>query len=140
MSNNNNPLACKFTTEIIQESGQYIVELPDMEIEYGTLSPGDICQISVHTTELGGDDSAPDTGQAPPVTEGDRLTVEIEDMGDQGDGITRVDRGYVVIVPGTAPGDEVDIEVIQTTPNYAFAHIVEEADETEESTSKTTTS
>jgi len=36
----------------------------------------------------------------PPVEAGETRTVEIEDVGDQGDGITRVERGFVVIVSG----------------------------------------
>jgi len=44
--------------------------------------------------------------QKPPVTEGEQRTVEIEDIGDQGDGITRVERGFVVIVSDTEQESE----------------------------------
>ncbi|MFC6906734.1 TRAM domain-containing protein [Halalkalicoccus tibetensis] len=43
------------------------------------------------------------TESTPPVTEGNHRTVEIETIGEQGDGIARVERGYVVIVPDTDP-------------------------------------
>ena len=33
--------------------------------------------------------------------------VEIESLGDQGDGITKIDGGYVVIVPDTEVGERV---------------------------------
>ncbi|ESS07370.1 MAG: putative RNA-binding protein, contains TRAM domain protein, partial [uncultured archaeon A07HB70] len=61
----------------------------------------------------------------PPVEEGEQRTVEIEDIGDQGDGITRVERGFVVIVPDTEQGERVSIEVTDVRENVAFADVVE---------------
>ena len=40
----------------------------------------------------------------PPVAEGEVREVTIETIGDQGDGIAKVERGYVVIVPEVQPG------------------------------------
>jgi predicted RNA-binding protein with TRAM domain len=60
----------------------------------------------------------------PPVEEGERREVEIEDIGDQGDGITRVERGFVVIVPETKPGDRVTIEIADVQQNVAFAEVL----------------
>jgi len=60
----------------------------------------------------------------PPVNEGDRRNVEIEDIGDQGDGITRVERGFVVIVPDTTQGERVIIEIADVRENVAFADVV----------------
>jgi predicted RNA-binding protein with TRAM domain len=51
--------------------------------------------------------------------------VTIETVGDQGDGIAKVDRDYVVIVPGAQPGDEPTVEVEQVRENVAFASIVD---------------
>ena len=64
----------------------------------------------------------------PPVDEGDIREVEIEDIGSQGDGIARVDRGYVVFVSETKPGDRVNIRITETRENVAFAEVVQTLD------------
>jgi predicted RNA-binding protein with TRAM domain len=51
--------------------------------------------------------------------------VTIETIGDQGDGIAKVDRGYVVIVPDAQPGDEPTVEIEQVQQNVAFASVVD---------------
>jgi predicted RNA-binding protein with TRAM domain len=51
--------------------------------------------------------------------------VSIETVGDQGDGIAKVDRGYVVIVPGAEPGDEPTVRIDQVQQNVAFASVVD---------------
>ncbi|MXR40667.1 TRAM domain-containing protein [Halobaculum sp. WSA2] len=61
----------------------------------------------------------------PPVDRGDEVTVDIEGIGDQGDGIARVDRGYVIIVPDTEKGERVQIRVTSVKQNVAFAEVVE---------------
>ncbi|WP_199058212.1 TRAM domain-containing protein [Halorubrum sp. C191] len=40
----------------------------------------------------------------PPVGPSDRRDVEIESIGEQGDGSAKIDRSYVVIVPDTEVG------------------------------------
>jgi predicted RNA-binding protein with TRAM domain len=61
----------------------------------------------------------------PPVNEGETREVEIEDIGEQGDGITRVERGFVVIVPDTKESERVKIEITDVRQNVAFAEVVE---------------
>ena len=61
----------------------------------------------------------------PPVDEGEVRNVTIETVGEQGDGIAKVERGYVVIVPGGQPGDEPTVEIDQVRDNVAFASIVD---------------
>lgn len=63
--------------------------------------------------------------EGPPVEEGNRREVEIENLGDQGDGIAKVERGYVVIVPETNIGDRVTVEIQQVRENVAFADVVD---------------
>ncbi|GAA0204264.1 TRAM domain-containing protein [Halobaculum roseum] len=71
-------------------------------------------------------DEADGTGEPePPVDRGDEVTVDIEGIGDQGDGIARVDRGYVIIVPDTEKGERVRIRVTSVKQNVAFAEVVE---------------
>ena len=126
-------LICKFTAEIEEQNGKLVVELPASEMKYKTLNAGDICQVSVQ--QLGTSSiqtSAQSTEPTPPVSPGERRTVEIADVGEKGDGIARVDRGYVLIIPGAAVGDEVTVEVQEVQSNYGFAKIIEET-ETRES-------
>jgi len=54
--------------------------------------------------------------------------VTIESLGDQGDGIAKIDRGYVVIVPGTRPDDEVTVEIENARENVAFARVRDDDD------------
>jgi predicted RNA-binding protein with TRAM domain len=63
--------------------------------------------------------------QRPPVEEGETRRVEIEDIGEQGDGITRVERGFVVIVPDTEQGERVAVEITDVRDTVAFAEVVE---------------
>jgi predicted RNA-binding protein with TRAM domain len=63
--------------------------------------------------------------QKPPVEEGEQRDVEIEDIGEQGDGISRVDRGFVVIVPDTEQGERVTVQITDVRENVAFAEVVE---------------
>jgi predicted RNA-binding protein with TRAM domain len=57
---------------------------------------------------------------------GELRYVEIEDIGKQGDGIARVERGYVIIVPGAEVGDRVKIEVTEVKSNFAVGEVIEE--------------
>ncbi|WP_254525615.1 TRAM domain-containing protein [Natrinema caseinilyticum] len=121
-------LVCKFAGKIEKRGTDHLIEIPDTEIDYGSLSAGDIVRVSIETTEQDVTETPQEksTGPVPPVREGETLTVEIEDRGDQGDGIARVDRGYVLIVPETEPGDEATVRVTQTNPSYGFAQTVNE--------------
>jgi len=70
--------------------------------------------------------------QSPPVEPGDVREVIIESLGDQGDGIAKIDHGYVVIVPGTRPDDEVTVEIEQARENLAFARVRDDNRESDE--------
>ena len=56
-----------------------------------------------------------------PVEPGEMRMVTITDRGRRGDGIALVERGFVVIVPGTAPDDRVLIEIEEVRDSYALA-------------------
>ena len=62
----------------------------------------------------------------PPVSEGERRTVTVETLGDEGDGIAKVERGYVVIVSDAEPGDTVTVEITNVRENVSFGSIVSE--------------
>jgi 23S rRNA (uridine2552-2'-O)-methyltransferase len=57
-----------------------------------------------------------------PVRPGDELTVEIEDVGDEGDGIAKVD-GFTVFVADASEGETVDVVVDEVKPRFAFAEL-----------------
>lgn len=59
------------------------------------------------------------------MEEGEVRDATIEIVGDQSDGIAKVERGYVVIVPGAQLGDEPPVKVEQVQENVAFASIVD---------------
>jgi predicted RNA-binding protein with TRAM domain len=121
-------LECLFTTSIDQHDDSYKIEIPRSELEDGTITSGETYRVAVVSGTPGSDgvsssesgsDSDSSTRQSPPVEPGDVREVTIESLGDQGDGIAKIDRGYVVIVPGTRPDDEVTVEI----ENVAFARV-----------------
>jgi len=59
-----------------------------------------------------------------PVTEGEIREVKIESLGDKGDGITKINGGYVVIVPDTEVGERVTIRLDDVRQNVGFAEVV----------------
>jgi len=132
-------LLCLFNAEVTVDDDEYVVRVPTSEVEHGSVTPGDVYRVAL--IERGasddGDDTA-DTGTAdatggpqPPVEQGEIRYVEIEDLGKQGDGIARVERGYVIIVPDAEVGERVKIEVTQVKSNFAVGEIIEDDDEDE---------
>lgn len=63
--------------------------------------------------------------QKPPVDEGEVRDVTIETLGDQGDGIARVERGYVLMIPDVQPGHEVTVEIEHVQDTVAFAQVID---------------
>lgn len=70
--------------------------------------------------ELFGTDRGPKTA---PIQEGEEYDVKIEDVGKEGDGITRIN-GFVVFVPGTKAGDEVKVKIVSVRRRFGFAEKV----------------
>ena len=125
-------LTCLFSGKVEERDGSYVVEVPDQELRLGGLQAGETYRVAVLPTSAANEaddaDATPESEQAsqtPPVEEGEQRTVEIEDIGDQGDGITRVDRGFVVIVPDTKESERVTIKITDVRENVAFAEVVE---------------
>jgi predicted RNA-binding protein with TRAM domain len=126
-----------FTAKLENKNGQYTVEIPADEIAHDALQPGATYRIAIlegpDTTPDGepatydsADTPAPRDPQRPPVEEGEVRMVTIETVGDQGDGIAKVDRGYVVIVPETEPGAQPTVRIEEVRKNLAFASVVDE--------------
>jgi predicted RNA-binding protein with TRAM domain len=122
-------LLCLFSAEVESEEDRFVVEVPRREIDTGSVAPGETYRVAlISTAEVaeGSDGSSgpPDEPQ-PPVERGEIRYVEIEDLGKQGDGIARVERGYVIIVPGGEVGERVKIEITEVKSNFAVGEIIE---------------
>ena len=126
-------LLCLFSATVREEGDRYVVEVPNREIERGSLTAGDTYRVALIDGDGGGAESASTSEHAgtegepqPPVEKGEVRYVEVEDIGKQGDGIARVERGYVIIVPGAEVGERVKIEVSEVKSNFAVGEILEE--------------
>jgi len=134
-------LLCLFSGQVERRGGSYVVEIPESELDPGTVREGQVYRVgllpAVEASEseastasttsepsagMSARASQPDRG--PPVEEGDVREVEIEDIGEQGDGLARIGPGYVVFVPGTDVGDRVRIEITDARENFAFAEAI----------------
>lgn len=143
---------CLFTARIDEQSGDYVVRVPDSEIDLGALEAGGVYRVGVYPAAEASDDAPPATtdapantapatsnspatdrapprtdegGDGPPVSEGEMLELEVEDVGDQGDGLARVGPGYVVFVPDARVGDRPTVRITTVRENFAFAEQVE---------------
>ncbi|MBP1924106.1 MULTISPECIES: TRAM domain-containing protein [Halorubrum] len=126
-----------FSAQIEERDGSYIVDVPASEIEHDALAADETYRVAILKSESSTSKKTQEeqpqsaaqeptpTSDGPPVEEGEVRDVTIETTGDQGDGIAKVERGYVVIVPGGQPGDEPSVEIEQVKENVAFASIVE---------------
>ena len=70
------------------------------------------------------EDSGDDQDYDKPVSEGDIVELEIEDLGSKGDGIARVE-GFVVFVPGGEVDQEYEVEITSVGRKFAFGEIAE---------------
>ncbi|WP_434523182.1 TRAM domain-containing protein [Halorubrum sp. AS12] len=125
-------LHCLFSDSVEERNGSYVIEVPEQELRLGDLEADETYRVAVlpspTTSEINttdDDSQSEQVPQTPPVEEGEQRTVEIEDIGDQGDGITRVERGFVVIVPDTKQSERVTIEITDVRENVAFAEVVD---------------
>jgi predicted RNA-binding protein with TRAM domain len=131
-------LLCLFNGEVTVSDDEYVVRVPRSEVEHGAVDPGEVYRVALISRDAepaggGGGESGTETADTeasdqpqPPVEEGEVRYVEIEDLGKQGDGIARVERGYVIIVPDAEVGERVKIEVTEVKSNFAVGEIIEE--------------
>lgn len=111
-------LRCLFSAQVEATDDGYVIEMPRADVTAGTLEPDGKYQVALleHTNQT------PPTPQ-PPVEPGETRYVDIDDTGKQGDGIARVERGYVLIVPETTVGDRVKVEVTAVNETFAVAEV-----------------
>ena len=125
-------LLCLFSAEVRAEDDRYVVEIPRREVETGSIEPGDTYRVALIARGAASEESEsaaserPSDEPQPPVESGELRYVEIEDIGKQGDGIARVERGYVIIVPGAEVGERVKVEITEVKSNFAVGQIIEE--------------
>ena len=126
-------LLCLFNAEVTESEDTYTVEVPRREIETGSIEAGEtyrVALVSREPTEESSDSrssrpSTPSSEPQPPVDIGEMRYVEVEDIGKQGDGIARVERGYVIIVPGAEIGERVKVEITEVKSNFAVGEIID---------------
>ena len=123
-------LRCLFSATVEERGDSYVIEVPDQEIQLGDIQNGETYRVAMLSSSATTDTEEADTDTeqglpTPPVEEGETRTVEIESLGEQGDGIARVERGFVVIVPDTEPSERVTVKITDVRENVAFADVVE---------------
>jgi predicted RNA-binding protein with TRAM domain len=122
-------LLCLFNADVERSEDGFVIHVPEREVETGTIEPGEVYRVALlsrgRQSESEDRTGEPDQPQ-PPVEEGEIRYVEIEDLGKQGDGIARVERGYVIIVPDTDVGERVKVEITQVKSNFAVGEVIEE--------------
>ena len=130
-------LLCLFSADVREEDGEFVISVPDREIETGSIEPGETYRVAlIDRADPSAADAEGDVadisasraadGPQPPVEPGEMRYVEIEDLGKQGDGIARVERGYVIIVPDTEVGERVKIAVTEVKSNFAVGEVVDD--------------
>ena len=127
-----NRLLCLFSADVSAEGDRFVIEVPRREIETGSLEAGGTYRVALIDADVETDGDAATTEEAPPsepqppVEPGEIRYVEIEDLGKQGDGIARVERGYVIIVPGADVGERVKVEITEVKSNFAVGEVIDE--------------
>jgi predicted RNA-binding protein with TRAM domain len=126
-----NQLLCLFSADVSADGDRYVIEIPQREIDTGSVEPGDTYRVALIDAGVPSGETAEESETAPsepqpPVEPGEIRYVEIEDIGKQGDGIARVERGYVIIVPGADIGERVKVEITEVKSNFAVGEIIDE--------------
>ncbi|TQQ81689.1 TRAM domain-containing protein [Halonotius roseus] len=127
-------LLCLFSASVTESEDGYTIEVPKREVDTGEITVGETYRVALIDDTAAASTTIEDSSTAdgdsdepqPPVEPGELRYVEIEDIGKQGDGIARVERGYVIIVPGGEIGERVKIEVSEVKSNFAVGEIIEE--------------
>jgi predicted RNA-binding protein with TRAM domain len=137
-------LRCLFTARVEEQRDSYVIEVPKRELELGALAPETLYRIALFQSAAEASEPEPEPEPEPqsqtpddpreepayepasaPVAEGETRVVEIDSIGDKGDGVARIDGGYVVIVADAEVGERLRVEMNQVRENVAFAEVVE---------------
>jgi predicted RNA-binding protein with TRAM domain len=128
-------LECLFSASVAEQNGSYVIDVPERELQLGDLQQGETYRVALVSSPARSEPEQTEQAETesqeqyeslePPVENGETREVEIEDIGEQGDGITRVERGFVVIVPDTEESERVKIEITDVRQNVAFARVID---------------
>lgn len=127
MSSILNSLLSYFTAKIYEEDEKYVIEVPKHEVQQGSLDLDSPHKVAIFGSEE--EQAAQSTtpsheeltpGPSPPVREGEELTVDVVDEGSEGDGIARINEGYVIIIPEGTVGDSLEIEITAVKEQFAI--------------------
>jgi len=97
-------LCSLFTAKIKEEDGTFVIEIPSSEIKHGALTGDEMYRIALLDSSSEAESTSPQAprhpasqgstshdSSGPPVDEGEVRDVTIETVGDQGDGIAKVE-------------------------------------------------
>lgn len=120
---------CLFSAQVTEQDGSYVIEIPQRELSLGEIDEDGIYRVALTSATPSRSEETEKRkqvrdGPEPPVEEGEQRTVEIVDIGEQGDGIARVERGYVLIVPGTEMHERVTVRIADVKENLAFTEVI----------------
>jgi predicted RNA-binding protein with TRAM domain len=132
---------CLYSARVTEQDDAYTIEVPKREVRQGSVQTEETYRVALTsstvdestsgsttqgegTVEGNSQSSGRDAQADPPVSEGEMREVEVESLGNKGDGITKIDGGYVVIVPDTEVGERVTIRLEDVRENVGFAEVV----------------
>ena len=132
---------CLYSAQVTEQDDTYTIEVPKREVQRGNVQLGETYRVALvssttdesasgsttqdeEATEGNSESRNRDVRIEPPVSEGEMREVEIESLGDKGDGVAKIDGGYVVIVPDTEVGERVTIRLDDVRKNVGFAEVV----------------
>ena len=128
-------LLCLYSATVEHREDSYVLEVPEHEVQNGDISDDEVYKVALIATpsdrtesprDSSGREQPAESDPGPPVNEGDIREVEIEGLGDQGDGVGKIGGGYVVIVPETEPGDTVTAEMETVRENFAIGEVIQD--------------
>jgi hypothetical protein len=102
-------LLCLYSARVSEQKDTYTIEVPKRELEHGAIQSGGTYRVAflspptddsktteqaepTNTVESTSSRQQSDISQGPPVSQGETREVEIESLGDQGDGIAKVEQ------------------------------------------------
>jgi len=103
-----------------EETAEEVAEEPEEVAE----EPEEDQEAEPDHTEDSNDQDEEEEDFDKPVSEGETVEVDIEDLGSKGDGIARKE-GFVIFVPGGEVGETYDVEITSVGRKFAFGEIAE---------------
>ncbi|XGI84119.1 TRAM domain-containing protein [Halorutilales archaeon Cl-col2-1] len=129
-------LLCLFNSRVEERDDSYVIEVPKTEIDYGEIekrgsyrfgvfeqvSPTESQSMDIESEDLSDGSQA----YSPPVEEGEIREVTIESLGDDGDGVAKVDGNFVIFVPNTDVDDTVTIRIDDVKKTFAKGEVIKQ--------------